>query len=73
MFFFSAGELDSLHTRSRDEWAAIEERAKASGLTLQYNKADITDGEGINTLFETISREAPAPVRVLIHCAASRW
>lgn len=69
--FFLFKLLRGFNYRSQEEWAAISKRANENGLTLEYRKADITDGEGINELVQKVAQEAPAPLRVLVHCAAS--
>ncbi|KAI7191690.1 hypothetical protein D0869_09222 [Hortaea werneckii] len=64
--------LDVLEEPTASDWPILQKLAKRSGVTLTYNRCDITSEEQVSGLYEEISKHGKAnnaPLAGLVACA----
>lgn len=64
--------LDVLEEPTASDWPILQKLAKRSGVTLTYNRCDITSEEQVSELYEEISKHGKAnnaPLAGLVACA----
>lgn len=64
--------LDILEAPAAQEWAALQETARAAGLLLSYRRVDITDEENLSQVLDEVAAEgdaAGAPFYGAVACA----